>query len=48
MPIEIRRAVVADAESVLTLSRELADYQDKGAYVLAASRTGRGSSGATR
>lgn len=35
MPIEIRRAVVADAEIVLTMLRELADYQDQGAYVTA-------------
>ncbi|MGW6198014.1 N-acetyltransferase family protein [Kribbella sp. NPDC055110] len=35
MPIEIRRAVVADAETVLTMLRELAEYQDQGAYLTA-------------
>jgi ribosomal protein S18 acetylase RimI-like enzyme len=35
MPTEIRRAVVADAETVLTMLRELAAYQDQLAYVTA-------------
>ncbi|MFF0345223.1 GNAT family N-acetyltransferase [Kribbella sp. NPDC004875] len=33
MSIEIRRALVADAETVLTLLGELADYQDQRNYV---------------
>lgn len=33
MPIEIRRAAVADAETVLTLLLELAAYQDQQKYV---------------
>ena len=35
MSTEIRRAVVADAETVLTMIGELADYQDQLAYVAA-------------
>ena len=35
MSIEIRRAVVADAETVLTMMGELADYQDEREYVTA-------------
>jgi GNAT superfamily N-acetyltransferase len=35
MSIEIRRAVVADAETVLTMMGELADYQDQRAYLTA-------------
>jgi GNAT superfamily N-acetyltransferase len=35
MSIEIRRAVVADAETVLTMMGELADYQDQREYVTA-------------
>ncbi|GAA2799442.1 GNAT family N-acetyltransferase [Kribbella solani] len=35
MSTEIRRATVADAETVLTLMGELADYQDQGQYLTA-------------
>lgn len=35
MSIEIRRAVVADAETVQTMLGELADYQDQRVYVTA-------------
>ncbi|HWD81774.1 MAG TPA: GNAT family N-acetyltransferase [Kribbella sp.] len=35
MSTEIRRAVVADAETVLTMMGELADYQDQRQYVTA-------------
>ncbi|MFG1627043.1 GNAT family N-acetyltransferase [Kribbella sp. NPDC049227] len=40
--IEIRRAIPADAETVLTMLRELAGYQDQSAYVTASVEDWRG------
>ena len=42
MSIEIRRAVVADAETVLTLLGELADYQEQRKYVTSSVEDWRG------
>ena len=39
---EIRRAIPADAETVLTMLRELAGYQDQSAYVTASVEDWRG------
>jgi hypothetical protein len=43
MSIEIRRAVAADAETVLTMLGELAAYQDQQQYVTASPQDWQGS-----